>query len=46
VCVNTAYFIRSGLIIKIKVGLLLLKVFPADERHVYLYVWTMKILKQ
>jgi len=28
------------------VGLLFLKVFTADERHVYLYFWTMKIWKQ
>jgi len=41
--VNTAYFIHSSLIIKIIVGLLFLKVFTADERHVYLYFWTMKI---
>jgi len=25
------------------VGLLFLKVFTADERHIYLYFWTMKI---
>jgi len=41
--VNTAYFVHSSLIINIMVGLLFLKVFTGDERHAYLYFWTMKI---
>jgi len=45
VWVNTAYFIHSSLIIKIMFGLFFLNWFTSDERHVLLYVWTVKVHK-